>query len=503
MGKKVTVIGAGVSGLAAAVRLQHQGYDVEIFEKQSSIGGRMGITEMDGFRFDLGPTILMTPQIYRQVFSDCGVNPDDYLDMQRLDPIYKVYFSDGTCHEVSSELSKLVPELEKMSLSETQGYLKYLEDTYKRYMIARNSFIERTFRKASDFYNPATLADAIRLRSFNNAYASISQFVKDKKLRELLSFQTLYVGMSPFNGPSIYTIIPMIELIYGVWFLKGGMYAMAEAMGRLFRERGGVIHLDSPVESIHFEGRKADGVIISQKHIKADHVLCSADFPYAMKELLPGNFRQAKYKPAKVDQLGYSCSCDLFYIGLDKKDFPGLNVHSLVISADFDGNISDIFAGRFPDDPSIHVYAPALLDESLAPDGQLGLYVLTPVPNLKEGVIDWHDKSFRDMSRRVVFERIRRIHGLEDFEQHIVCEKRYMPGDLKSDFNALYGAAFGLKPTLKQSNYWRPQPKATRYEQLYFTGSSVHPGAGVPIVLTSAKLAVSEILKDDKGEAGS
>jgi len=496
--KKIIVIGAGVSGLASAVRLLKEGFEVELYEKNAEVGGRMGVISGNGFTFDLGPTILMMPQVYKEVFSVCGRNPEDYLQMERLDPIYKVYFGDGTTHEASSELSSLIKTLESVSETETQGYLAYLADVYKRYLVAKEHFIDRSFRNASDFYNPKTLLAGLRLRTFDNAFDSVGKFVKDQKLKELLSFQTLYIGISPFNGPSIYTIIPMIELTYGVWFLKGGMRAMAMAMEKLFLEMGGKLFLNAPVERINFDGKVALSVTVDGKEKSADGVVCSADFPYAMKALLPDDFKHKKYQPAKVEDLDYSCSACMLYLGLDKRDFPGLNVHNLVFSKDFKGNLEDIFAGRYPADPSLYVYAPALLDESLAPPGQLGLYVLVPVPNLKDGPLAWEDPAVVANYRKQAYEKIRQVLPLADFEQHVIFEKTYTPLDFRDDFNALFGATFGLRPTLMQSNYWRPQPKAMHYQNLYFAGSSAHPGAGVPIVLTSAKITVAEVVRDFK-----
>ena len=190
--KKIIVIGAGVSGLASAVRLLNEGFEVELYEKNPEVGGRMGVISGNGFSFDLGPTILMMPQIYNEVFSSCGRNPADYIQMERLDPIYKVYFGDGTTHEASSELSSLIKTLESVSETETQGYLAYLADVYQRYLVAKEHFIERSFRTATDFYNPKTLLAGLRLRTFDNAFDSVGKFVKDQKLKELLSFQTLY-----------------------------------------------------------------------------------------------------------------------------------------------------------------------------------------------------------------------------------------------------------------------------------------------------------------------
>ena len=495
--KKAIIIGAGVSGLAAGIRLLAKGYDVEIYEKNEKPGGRMNQIDLDGFLFDQAPTILMMPEIYKEVFTDAGVNPDDYLKMTRLDPIYKVYYKDGKTHTASSELSRLTAGLEAVSEADTEGYLAYLADTYKRYRVAKDHFITKPFRYKTDFYNPKTLYQGLKLRTFDNAYHSVSKFVKDKRLQEMLSFQTLYIGISPYNGPSIYTIIPMIELIYGVWFLEGGMYAMVEAMVRLFKELGGRIHLNAPVRELIIEKNTARGFITEAgETVKGDIILNTSDFPYALDELLP-DYKDGKYRKANLQKLEYSCSCLMFYLGLDNRDYPGLDVHNFYFTDDFDGNIRDVFDGRYPADASVYAYAPALQDPSLAPEGQLGLYVLVPVPNLKDGKsIDWQDEKTLNDIREDVFNKLELITPLKGFRDHLIREKVFTPADFKESFNLMNGATFGLKPTLFQSNNWRPQAKARKIENLYFAGSSNHPGAGVPIVLTSAKIAAEEIQRD-------
>lgn len=500
MKKKVIIVGGGVTGLASAIRLQHLGYDVEIFEKNDVVGGRMGMIEFDGYRFDLGPTILMMPHMFREVFEFCGRNPDDYLTMQQVDPIYKVYFADGTTHEASSELTRLVKEMEAVSEADAAGFLKYLGDVYQRYLIAKDYFIGRGFRKATDMLTPEMIGAGLKLKTFDDAYSMMSKYIKNEKLRELLTFQTLYIGISPYQSPSLYTIIPMIELVFGVWFLQGGMRALVTALVKLFDELGGTIHVQAPVDEIKLDGKRATGVVVKGVHHQADFVISTADFPYTMKHLLPKNFRQGRHSAKRVEKYDYACSCFMQYIALDTRDFPGLDLHNLVFAEDFNGNIKDIFDGRYPADPSIYVYAPALLDPSLAPEGKLGLYVLTPVPNLKDGpAIDWTDAGSIAQYREKSYEKMRRIKPLAGFEKHIVSEKVYTPKDYEMDFNAVFGATFGLRPTLLQSNSFRPQPKAVRYENLYFAGSSTHPGAGVPIVLMSAQIVVNELLKDDHG----
>lgn len=495
MRKKVIVVGAGVGGLATAIRLQCQGYEVEIFEKEPMVGGKMNQLQGNGFKFDLGPTIVMMPQIYNEIFEVAGKNPKDYIPMESLDPIYSLTFHTGEKVTASTDLVKLTEFLEGISYEDAQGYLNYLSDVYKRYLVAKDHFIEKSFRGPKDFYNPKTLVQALKLKTFDSAYHTISKYVKDDRLRKLLSFQTLYIGISPYNGPSIYTIIPMIETVYGVWFIKGGMYTMAKSMEKLFIELGGKIHLNSPIDEILIENKKAIGVKLNSKEIKADHIVCNADFPYAMKNLIKEEKYKGKYNNKKIDKMKYSCSCFLMYLGLNKK-LEDFEVHNILFAKDFDKNINDIFDGTLPEDPSMYFYIASKLDPSLAPEGKESLYVLVPVPELSKNKIDWNEETISNYRNRII-DIIKSKINIEDFESLIEFEKIITPIDFEERFNAYNGATFGLAPTLLQSNYYRPHNKASNCENLYFVGSSVHPGAGVPIVLTSAKLTANEVMKDD------
>lgn len=238
--KKVIIVGAGVAGLSSAIRLKVEGYDVEIIEKESIAGGKMNIIEKDGFRFDLGPTIVMMPDLYREIFEIAGKNPDDYIPMTRLDPMYRSYFDNGTDYiDISSDLVQLTKTLEAIDPEDTAGFLRYLSSIYERFLVAKDHFIQRPFRNKKDFYNPFMLHQAMKLKTFDSATNSIAKFVKNKKIQQMLTFQTLYIGISPENGPSLYTIIPMIELLYGIWYIDGGMHKMAEGMEKVFLELGG------------------------------------------------------------------------------------------------------------------------------------------------------------------------------------------------------------------------------------------------------------------------
>ncbi|WP_135548351.1 phytoene desaturase family protein [Paenibacillus cymbidii] len=500
MGKKVIVIGAGVAGLAAAIRLQHDGYQVEIYEKESLPGGKMNRIETGGYKFDLGPTIVMMPELYREIFELCGRNPDDYIPMERLDPMYRVYYSDipEEPFDISSDLVELAKTIERISEEDMEGFFLYLNEIYKRFMVAKNSIIQRPFRKSRDFYNVAMLKKALKLKTLDTADHFMSKYIKNERLKQMISFQTLYIGISPFKSPSFYTMIPMLQFLYGVWFIKGGMYTMAQSMEKLFKELGGTILYNKSVQEICIQNRKATGIIVDGQNVSADFVVCNADFPYAMKNLVKDHTAKGKYTDKKIDKMKYSCSCFLLYLGMNRKYEEIEHVHHFIFNEDLRKNLHDIFAGNKLTNASFYVYIASKMDASLTPDGKDGLYILMPVSNLATAKYPWNEETIREY-RSYILNTLKKIRGFEHIDQEIVTETCITPLDFESKFNAYNGATFGLMPVLAQSNHMRPQSKAKDCEQLYFTGSSTHPGAGVPIVLLSARITAQELIHDDQG----
>ncbi|HDK7569225.1 TPA: FAD-dependent oxidoreductase [Staphylococcus aureus] len=428
---KIAVIGAGVTGLAAAARIASQGHEVTIFEKNNNVGGRMNQLKKDGFTFDMGPTIVMMPDVYKDVFTACGKNYEDYIELRQLRYIYDVYFDHDDRITVPTDLAELQQMLESIEPGSTHGFMSFLTDVYKKYEIARRYFLERTYRKPSDFYNMTSLVQGAKLKTLNHADQLIEHYIDNEKIQKLLAFQTLYIGIDPKRGPSLYSIIPMIEMMFGVHFIKGGMYGMAQGLAQLNKD------------------------------------------------------------------LDYSCSAFLMYIGIDIDVTDQVRLHNVIFLDDFRGNIEEIFEGRLSYDPSIYVYVPAVADKSLAPEGKTGIYVLMPTPELKTGSgIDWSDEALTQQIKEIIYRKLATIEVFEDIKSHIVSETIFTPNDFEQTYHAKFGSAFGLMPTLAQSNYYRPQNVSRDYKDLYFAGASTHPGAGVPIVLTSAKITVDEMIKD-------
>lgn len=499
MKKHIIVVGAGMGGMAAAIRLQHAGYQVEIYEKNDQPGGKMHQIKKDGYTFDVGPSIVMTPEIYRDVFTQVGKDPDDYIPMEKLDPMYNSIFGQEETmrkYTVSSDLTKIIEMIEAMDSDDAEGFLSYLQDIYERSNVAKKYFIQRPFRKPTDMYNPHMIKQAFKLKTFDSAAHSIGKFVQNKDLQHMLSFQTLYIGVSPNDGPSLYSMIPMLELLYGVWYIKGGMHTMASGMARLFEELGGRIFYNQEVSEIIMANRQARGIRIGQKEITADHIICNADFPYAMKHLFKEDIGRGKYKKENIDQLDYSCSCFILYLGMTRK-YPEIDmVHNFFMSEDLDNNIDQIFNGQLIDDPSFYMYMPSKIDATMAPKDKDGFFLLVPVSELTTATYSW-DQNTVNYYRDKVLDKLETFAGFEDVRQEIVSETIYTPKDFESQFNAYRGATFGLRPTLWQSNHFRPQVKQRKIDHLYFAGSSIHPGAGVPTVLTSGKIAADEVMLDD------
>ncbi|MBG9989280.1 phytoene desaturase [Aerococcaceae bacterium DSM 111176] len=494
--KKVSVIGAGTAGLAAAVRLQTEGYDVHLYEKNSKIGGKMFQINEEGYRFDVGPTIVMTPDIYNEVFEYAGRDPKDYIPMQKLDPMIGVTYRDGKKFNLSNDFVELIKLLEEESEEDTSGFIKYMSNIYERYLVAKNKILNRSYRSLGEFINPKSLLDIYRLKTFDNAYNEMGKFIKNDYLKKMFAFQTLYIGISPHSGPSLYNMIPMLEMFYGIWHIKGGMYSMAKGMADLFEELGGTIHLNAPVEEILIEDKEAKGIRVNGEEILSDYTMVNADFPYTMTNLIPNEKDRGKYTDKKVNNMEYSCSCFILYLGVDKA-YPTEAVHTFHIADDFDRNISDIFdAGVLPEDPSIYVFNVSQVDKSLSPEDRDSLYVLVPVPELSL-FDEWTEETIQNY-REKVLNILTDIEPFQDIKEHIRYESIYTPKMFEENFNAYNGATFGLRPSLFQSAYFRPHNKFDYADNLYFCGSSIHPGAGVPTVLQSAKLSVEELLKDDR-----
>jgi phytoene desaturase len=484
------VIGAGVGGLAAAIRLRSMGFDVEVFEKNSVIGGRMGRLRGSGFTFDTGPTLLLMTDVYRELFEFAARELDDYVELVPLSPNYRVHFGDGDTMVISPSLPELIPELERIEPGVTPRFYRFLEESCLKYRIGRKEFVERDFESAGDFFGARNLRLLLKTRAVNNYYRSVSKFFRTDKLRQAFSFQTMYLGLSPFEAPAVYALLPYTELAEdGLWFPRGGMYSLVEGLGRLAGELGVSIHLRSTVEKIVVTKDRATGVRVDGEEIGADAVLANADLPYVYRSLLPESaLKDFRMRPR--ERLKYTASAFMLYLGLGC-DYDHLLHHNVYLSKDYRENFEAIFRhGRLPADPSFYANVASRTDPAAAPEGMVALYVLVPVPHLGPGV-DWESEggTFKERVYGLLEEKM----GMEDIRQRIAFEKIRTPQDWKRDYNLEVGAAFGIGHGISQVGYFRPPLASRSIGRLYFVGASTRPGTGVPLVTIGARLAAERI----------
>jgi len=483
---KAVVVGAGVGGLAAAARLARQGFDVHLFEKTQGPGGRCNQLRADGFTWDIGPTIVLMPEVFEETFAALGRRLEDYLTLQRCEPNYRIHYRDGSSITFTSELTAMGRELERVEPGSFQRYLAFLAQGRGQYRTSLDHLVGRNYSGVLDYFSPKVLAKIFKARAHRRMYADVSRFFQDERLRAAMTFQTMYLGVSPFASPAVYGLLPFTELGVGIWFPKGGLYSIPLALERVAREEGVRLHYGEPVERILTEGARATGVLLAGgRTVRADVVLCNADLPYAYEKLLEG----APTALPRKEKLRYTSSGYMLYLGL-RKQYPGLGHHNVVFGRDYRGSFDDIFERfRVPEDPSFYVNVPTRTDASLAPEGKDAVYILVPVPHQHPG-LEW--KVEGPKVRAKVFQRLAEL-GYPELERDTEVERVFTPDDWAASYNLMHGSAFGLAQNFFQIGPFRPSNQDARVRNLFFVGASTQPGTGLPTVLISARLAAERV----------
>ena len=485
------VIGAGLGGLSAGIHLARQGWQVDILERNGRSGGRMNVIEQDGFRIDMGPTMLMMPEVIENTFKACGRDMNDYMTLRRLTPAYTMTWPDGATFAMGGSAAEMAESVRAFAPEDSARFPALLAAMKAKYENARHNFIEQSFNSLRDMVRPSTLRGMVQSLPLESVYKFVSRYITNERLRQAFTFQTLYLGISPYDCPAIYALLPYIEMEFGVWFPQGGTIALADALEKLFTELGGRIHYCNPVERILLEGRRAVGVQTQDGEKRyADTVVCNLDVPTAYQRLLPPTIRR-KHTDQALSRRDYGCSGYLLYLGV--KQIPSDWSHNMIVLSDrYEDVLSDICVHkRLPRDPAMHVCIPTRTDPTLAPPGHDVVYVLVPCPNA-QAAIDWPTEG--PLLRERVLEKLEAA-GLPGLRENIVFEKSFTPPEFEAVYGCYAGAAYsGLSPTFLQSAYFRPHSRSEEVADLYFVGAGTHPGGGVPIVLTSGRLAAEEIV---------
>jgi len=488
--KSVIVIGAGIGGIAAAIHLAHNGLKVTVFEKNARPGGRCNRVSRDGHHFDTGPTLLMMRPLYEAEFAALGAPLGKMLELQRVDPTYHVIFDDG-CHlDLTSDMQTMQEQLEAVEPGSFSGFLRYMGEGYVHYKLGMEKLVNRNFRTASDFFNLDNAHLFFQIRPLINHYQNISAYFEDPRLKAAFTFQDVYMGLSPFEAPATFSMMSFTELAHGVWYPKGGMYSIVEALMELANRAGVEFQFGVSVDQVEVNGNQAQGVVLTDgRHIQSDIVLANADLPYVYQHLLP---REAESE--RLAHKKYSCSAISFFWGVDKT-YEQLHPHTLFLADDYRENFESIVQDLdLPANPCLYVHAPARLDSSMAPEGQDTLIAIVPVGHLSEkSPQDWTE--IRDCARQHVLRRLGTL-GITDLESHIKFEIHYTPLSWLKHYNLVNGSTHGLSHNLTQLAYFRPHNRHAHFHNLYFVGASTHPGTGIPTVLVSGRLSAQRIMDE-------
>lgn len=485
------VIGAGIGGIAAAARLARAGFAVHVLEKNKAPGGRCSQLVRDGHRFDLGATLFLMPEVYARTYADLGERMADHLDLRRVDPTYHIRFEDGAELSLTSDLHAMLTQLEAIEPGSFEAMLRYLAEGYRSYHLSLERLVGRNFTSYSDYFSPQNLPLLISLKPLAKHYNNVSRYFRNPHLRQAFSFQNMYLGLSPFDAPATYTLLQYTELAEGVWFPMGGLYRVIESLESIAKANGVQFSYRTPAAAIEVERDRATGVMLADgTHLRADVVVADADLPYVYAHLLPD-----RAAARRLERLRYTSSAIMFYWGVNR-EYPQLATHNVFLAGDYRGSFERIFNEHtLPDQPSIYVHAPARSDPSAAPAGQDTLMVLVPVGHMDaEAGQDWPQLQTR--ARSAVLNWLAARAGMTDLAQHIKFEVSLTPQQWSNMYNLAKGAAFGLSHNFAQVGYLRPHNRHSRYGNLYFVGSSTHPGTGLPMVLISARLTVERILND-------
>nr|USU32067.1 phytoene desaturase family protein [Methylobacterium sp. OTU13CASTA1] len=492
-GRRVIIVGAGPGGLATALLLARAGVHVTLLEKDPAVGGRTKTVEAPGgYRFDIGPTFFLYPQILADIFESCGERLEDHVKLERLDPQYHLVFEEngkisGTI-QATNDMARLEAEVARIAPDDAKNVRKFFSDNRVKLKFFK-PVLEQAFHTLRSMASPAMIAALPHLHPGRSVDKDLQRYFADPRVRLAFAFQTKYLGMSPFRCPSLFTILSFLEYEHGVYHPVGGCGAVSEAMAGLARRMGVDIRLGASVDRVLFEGKKACGVVCGGETIHADAVVINGDFAKVIQDLVPQSHRP-RWRDAKIEKARLSCSTFMLYLGIEGPAPEALGHHTILLSEDYARNIREITGGILPMQPSLYVQHAGFTDGGMAPPGHTSLYVLVPVPNLKAD-IDW--ATTRQTYRRLVLDRLK-ILGLGDIEERIRYERIVDPTEWRDDFFVHEGATFNLAHDLMQMLYFRPHNRFG--PGLYLVGGGTHPGSGLPVIYEGARITARLLIEE-------
>lgn len=492
-GKKVAVIGAGLGGLSAAARLASSGYDVTVYEKNSTPGGKANQIENNGFRFDTGPSLVTMTFVVEQLFSELGENINEYLQLQKLETICKYFWEDGISITAYADKEKFAEEIEKKSIDDSSSILSYLDYTSTIYDLTAELFLFNDFSDWKSLFNKKglkTLLQIWKIDPFRTMHRANSAFFKDKKIVQLFDRYATYNGSSPYKAPATLNIIPHVEYNLGGYVPAKGIYSLVETLFSLANKKGVKFAFNAEINKIIVENERASGVNYTnegrESESKYDFIISNADVNYTVTNLLDNvnhNHKTKQHEP--------STSALVFYWGI-KGIHPSLDIHNIIFSANYEKEFNELFDEKVcPSEPTIYIYISSKYNLNDAPEGCENWFVMVNAPANRN--INWNEDVYK--LRTMILVRIRNVLGI-DLQEKIINESILTPVDIERKTSSYLGSLYGISSNNKSAAFLRPKNKSNHVSGLYYCGGSAHPGGGIPLVLLSGKITAERIIKD-------
>lgn len=485
--KKVAVIGSGFAGLSSATSLATMGFDVTVFEKNSTPGGRARKFESDGFVFDMGPSWYWMPEVFEKYFNSFGKSTSDYYELKRLDPSYRIVYGKDDYLDIPAGVDALCELFDRLEPGSSKHLLRFLDEGKFKYEIGINKLVQKPGLSLTEFVDVDLFKGLFRLHVFQSISTYIRKFFKEPRIIKLLEFPVLFLGATPQNTPALYSLMNYADMALGTWYPMGGMYKIVEAMESLAKEKGVRFKYSTPVTGFDMNGVRAKGLQLGSSTQTFDYVVAGADYHHVEQQLLPPAYR--RYSDSYWNKRVMAPSSLLFYVGVNKR-IKNLLHHTLFFDEDFALHAQEIYEDKkWPTAPQFYVSCPSKTDSSVAPAGGENLLILIPVaPGLKD------ESETREKYFDIVINRLEKLIG-ENIREHIVFKRSYAHNDFIADYNAFRGNAYGLANTLLQTANLKPSILNKKVRNLFYTGQLTVPGPGVPPSIISGQVVARELMK--------
>lgn len=488
--KKVAVIGSGFSGLSAACFLAKEGFDVTVYEKNSTPGGRARKFEAEGFTFDMGPSWYWMPDVFEKFFRQFGKTPSDYFKLKRLDPSYRIYFPQQEILDVPAGIPALCKMVDRLEPGSSANLIKFLEEGKYKYDIGVNELVYNPGLSITELMDVKLIKGALKLHVFQSISTYIRKYFKDSRIIQWLEFPVLFLGAKPQKTPALYSLMNYADMSLGTWYPMGGMYKIIEGMVQLATSLGVKFKFNSAVQRFELNATRAKGIYVNDTLESVDYIVAGADYHHIEQQVLPKEFR--KYSADYWDTRVLAPSSLIFYVGINKK-VDGVLHHTLFFDQDFGKHAEEIYENpQWPNSPQFYISCPSKTDPSVAPEGCENIFILIPVaPGLKD------TPEIREKYFNLVIDRFERMTN-QKIRENIVFKRSYAHNDFIADYNSFKGNAYGLANTLLQTANLKPSILNKKVKNLFYTGQLTVPGPGVPPSLISGQVVAKELIRQDK-----